>query len=180
MVLEAEPVFRALESLRKPTTRVVYLCPDGYLLNPQRASYLAELAKGQDQEPGHLIFLSGHYEGIDQRVRDHAVDLELSIGDYILTNGTLAAAVAIDALCRYLPGVLGEEKSLEQESFSDQLLAFPQYTRPVVYRGWPVPEVLLSGDHGAIARWRYQQRLGKTRRRRPDLFHQHQTLEKTV
>ena len=118
----------------------------------------------------HLILLSGHYEGIDQRIRDRAIDLELSIGDYVLTNGTLAAAVAIDALSRFIPGMLGQEKSLTHESFTGKLLDFPQYTRPAEFRGMSVPEVLLSGNHAEIEKWRAARALEKTRQVRPDLL----------
>jgi len=114
--------------------------------------------------------LSGHYEGIDQRIRDTVIDREISIGDYVLTNGTLAAAVVIDALCRFIPGVLGEEKSLTHESFTGKLLDFPQYTRPAEFRGMSVPEVLLSGNHAEIEKWRAARALEKTRTVRPDLL----------
>jgi tRNA (guanine37-N1)-methyltransferase len=128
-----------------------------------------ELAHGLSQA-NHLILLSGHYEGIDQRIRDTLIDLEISIGDYVLTNGTLAAAVVIDALARFIPGVLGEEKSLTHESFANKLLDFPQYTRPAEFRGMSVPEVLLSGNHAEIERWRHAQQVEKTRQVRPDLL----------
>ena len=121
----------------------------------------------------HLILLSGHYEGIDQRIRDTVIDQEISIGDYVLTNGTLPAAVVIDALARFIPGVLGEEKSLTHESFTGRLLDFPQYTRPAEFRGMSVPEVLLSGNHGEIEKWRQARRIEKTRQVRPDLFEKH-------
>lgn len=161
MVLKPEPVFAAVEQLRRPESRVVYLSPDGRPLSPAIGERLA----GER----HLIFLSGHYEGIDQRIRDHLVDEEVSIGDYVLTNGTLAAAVVIDVLCRFIPGVLGEENSLTHESFTRNLLDFPQFTRPAEFRGWKVPEVLLSGNHALIEKWRLAQSLEKTRRLRPDL-----------
>ena len=165
MVLKPEPVFAAVEQLRAPGARVVYLTPDGAPLTPAAGERLA----GEK----HLIFLSGHYEGIDQRIREHLVDEEVSIGDYVLTNGTLAAAVVIDVLCRFIPGVLGEEKSLTHESFPRNLLDFPQYTRPAEFRGWSVPEVLLSGNHALIEKWRLEQCLEKTRRLRPDLLKKH-------
>ena len=120
-------------------------------------------------EQEHIIILSGHYEGVDQRVRDEIIDLEVSIGDYALTNGTLAAAVLVDSVSRFIPGFLGDEKSLTEESFMSTLLAFPQYTRPADFRGMGVPEVLLSGDHAAIAKWRHEQQIEKTQQRRPDL-----------
>jgi tRNA (guanine37-N1)-methyltransferase len=162
MVLKPEPVVAALEQLQTPGCRRIYLTPDGVPLSPEIAQ---DLARQQ-----HILFLSGHYEGIDQRVRDSAIDQELSIGDYVLTNGTLAAAVVLDALSRFIPGVLGEEKSLTHESFTGKLLDFPQYTRPAEFRGMSVPEVLLSGNHGEIEKWRQAQRIEKTRLVRPDLF----------
>ena len=118
----------------------------------------------------HLIVLSGHYEGVDQRVRDALVDREVSIGDYVLTNGTIAAAVMIDCISRFVPEFLGDEKSLTEESFMTTLLGFPQYTRPPEFRGMPVPEVLKSGNHAAIAKWRREQQIEKTRKLRPDIL----------
>jgi len=162
MVLRPEPVFAALEQLRTPTCRRIYLTPDGTPLSPALAQ---DLSREQ-----HIILLSGHYEGIDQRIREALIDQEVSIGDYVLTNGTLAAAVVIDALCRFIPGVLGEEKSLTHESFSGKLLDFPQYTRPAEFRGMSVPEVLLSGNHAEIEKWRMARSLEKTRKVRPDLL----------
>jgi tRNA (guanine37-N1)-methyltransferase len=162
MVLKPEPLFAAIEQIRRPETKTIYLTPDGEPLSPLIAQQLAKET--------HLLFLSGHYEGMDQRVRDELVDREISIGDYVLTNGTLAAAVTIDALCRFIPGVLGEEKSLTHESFEGNLLDFPQYTRPAEFRGMKVPEVLLSGNHAEIEKWRHALRVEKTRQRRPDLF----------
>jgi tRNA (guanine37-N1)-methyltransferase len=162
MVLKPEPIFAAIEELRTDDSLVVYSCPDG----EQFTSGIAcELANAR-----HVIVLSGHYEGIDQRVRDELVDREISIGDYVLTNGTLPAAVIVDAVSRFVPGVLGEEMSLTQDSFTDNLLSFPQYTRPAEFRGMRVPDVLLSGNHAEIQRWRDACRLEKTRTRRPDLF----------
>jgi len=162
MVMKCEPVFDAIEQLQTPGCRRIYLTPDGTPLSPALALELSQ------QE--HLVMLSGHYEGIDQRIREKVIDQEISIGDYVLTNGTLAAAVLIDALARFIPGVLGEEKSLTTESFTSKLLDFPQYTRPAVYRGMSVPEVLLSGNHGEIEKWRHAQQLGKTQQVRPDLL----------
>jgi len=162
MVMKPEPVFAALDQLQSPGCRRIFLTPDGVPLRPALA---AELARET-----HLILLSGHYEGLDQRVRDAAIDLEVSIGDYVLTNGTLAAAVLIDALSRFIPGVLGEEKSLTHESFTGKLLDFPQYTRPAEFRGMSVPEVLLSGNHAEIEKWRAARALEKTRQVRPDLL----------
>lgn len=161
MLLRPEPLCAAIEHCYTPGAEVIYMCPDGELLNSPIGQNLATKQ--------HLIFISGHYEGIDQRVRDKWVTREISIGDYVLTNGSVAAAVTIDALCRYVPGVLGEEKSLTQDSFTDNLLTFPQFTRPAEYQGMKVPEVLLSGDHGAIEKWRKQTQVQKTIQRRPDL-----------
>ncbi len=162
MVLKCEPVFAAIEQLQTSGCRRIYLTPDG---TPLTSALAEELSRQR-----HLVFLSGHYEGIDQRIRDTIIDQEVSIGDYVLTNGTLAAAVVIDALARFIPGVLGEEKSLTSESFTSNLLDFPNYTRPAVYRGMSVPEVLLQGNHGEIEKWRHAQQLEKTRKVRPDLL----------
>ncbi len=162
MVMKCEPIFDAIEQLQTPGCRRIYLTPDGTPFTTARAE---QLSKEQ-----HLIFVSGHYEGIDQRIRDTIIDEEISIGDYVLTNGTLAAAVVIDALARFIPGVLGEEKSLTTESFTRNLLDFPNYTRPAVYRGMSVPEVLLQGNHGEIEKWRHAQQLAKTAKIRPDLL----------
>jgi tRNA (guanine37-N1)-methyltransferase len=162
MVLKPEPVFAAIEQLQSPGCKRIYLTPDGVPLSPSLAAALA----GES----HLVLLSGHYEGIDQRIRDGVIDMEVSIGDYVLTNGTLAAAVLIDALSRFIPGVLGEEKSLTRESFTGKLLDFPQYTRPAEFRGMSVPEVLLSGNHAEIEKWRSARALEKTRQVRPDLL----------
>ena len=162
MVMKPEPVFAAVEELQSEGCRRIYLTPDGVPLTPA-------IAEGLSKER-HLILLSGHYEGIDQRIRERVIDLELSIGDYVLTNGTLAAAVVIHALCRFIPGVLGEEKSLTHESFTGKLLDFPQYTRPAEFRGMSVPEVLLSGNHAEIEKWRAARALEKTRLVRPDLL----------
>ncbi|MEZ5278158.1 MAG: tRNA (guanosine(37)-N1)-methyltransferase TrmD [Opitutaceae bacterium] len=162
MVMKPEPLFAAIEAVRRPGSLSVYLAPDGESLTPT-------LARELNAAP-HLILVSGHYEGIDQRVRDHAIDREVSIGDYVLTNGTLAAAVLVDVCARFTPGVLGEEKSLTQESFTGNLLDFPQYTRPAEFRGWGIPEVLLSGNHAEIDKWRHEQRLERTRKLRPDLL----------
>ena len=162
MVMMPEPVFAAIEAVQSPGCRRIYLTPDGQPLSPALAEELSH------QE--HLVLLSGHYEGIDQRIRDSVIDQEISIGDYVLTNGTLAAAVVIDALSRFIPGVLGEEKSLTHESFSGKLLDFPQYTRPAEFRGMPVPEVLLSGNHGEIEKWRRAKSKEKTEQVRPDLL----------
>lgn len=162
MVMKPEPVFAAIEQLQTPGCRRIYLTPDGVPYSQKLAGELAAET--------HLILLSGHYEGIDQRIREKVIDQEISIGDYVLTNGTLPAAVVIDALARLIPGVLGEEKSLTHESFTGKLLDFPQYTRPAEFRGMSVPEVLLSGDHAKIEEWRNAKRIEKTRQVRPDLL----------
>ena len=161
MVMKCEPIFAAVESLRTPESRIICLSPGGRTLNHAVAVELSALP--------HLILICGHYEGIDQRVIDHLADEEISIGDYVLTNGAVAALVLTDCVVRLLPGVLGHECSAVEESFSTGLLEGPQYTRPVEFRGWPVPPVLLSGNHGAIAQWRHEQAIAKTRRVRPDL-----------
>jgi tRNA (guanine37-N1)-methyltransferase len=174
MLLKPEPVFDAVEFILQKNNdgHVIYLCPDGEPLTNDLAREIALMK--------NVILISGHYEGLDQRVRDHIVDREVSIGDYVLTNGTLAAAVLIDAVSRQIPGVLGEEKSLTQDSFEDSLLAFPQYTRPAVFREWSVPDVLISGNHQAIAYWRKAEQLKKTEKRRPDLIsHKHYESETT-
>jgi tRNA (guanine37-N1)-methyltransferase len=162
MVLKPEPVFAAIEQLQTPGCRRIYLTPDGTPLSPALALDLSR--------ERHLVLLSGHYEGIDQRIRDRMIDQEISIGDYVLTNGTLAAAVVLDALARFIPGVLGEEKSLTHESFTNKLLDFPQYTRPAEFRGMSVPEVLLSGNHAEIEKWRHARQVEKTSSVRPDLL----------
>ena len=163
MVLKCEPLFAAVEALRSLGARVSLLSPAGLQFKQAVAQRFAT-------EYTHLIFVCGHYEGIDQRVIDLVVDEEWSIGDYVLTNGALAAAVMVDAIVRLLPEVLGDEVSALQDSFSTGLLEFPQFTRPVEFQGKRVPDVLLSGNHAAIAQWRNAQALEKTRRMRPDLL----------
>ena len=162
MVMRPEPVFAALEAVQRPGSKRIFLTPDGEPFSPKIAEELSL--------ESHLVLLSGHYEGIDQRIRDSVIDREISIGDYVLTNGTLAAAVVIDGVSRFIPGVLGEENSLTHESFTGRLLDFPQYTRPAEFRGMSVPEVLLSGDHAKIEKWRHERSLEKTRQIRPDLL----------
>lgn len=162
MVLKPEPIFGAVEELKFQNSKVVYMCPDGEPLTTSVAKSLAQ--------EDHIIILSGHYEGVDERVRERLVDREISIGNYVLTNGTLAAAILIDAVSRYVPGVLGDENSLNQDSFSDGLLSFPQYTRPAMFRDMAVPDVLMSGNHAEIAKWRSNQRVMRTKIRRPDLI----------
>ena len=164
MVLKPEPLFDAIEEISSESTKVIYMAPDGESLN-------AEIAKELAQEK-HLLLISGHYEGIDQRVRDQLVDREISIGDYVLTNGSLAASVLVDSVARHVPGVLGDEASLQDESFEDYLLSYPQYTRPHEYRGMKVPEILLSGNHSEIKQWREEQRVSKTKNLRPDLLNE--------
>ena len=162
MVLKPEPLFDAIEEISNESTTVVYMAPDG---EPLTTPLARELSESQ-----HLLLISGHYEGIDQRVRDEVVDREISIGDYVLTNGALPATVLIDAVARQVPGVLGDEESLTDESFENNLLAHPQYTRPAEYRGMKVPEVLLSGNHQEISKWRQEKRMERTAKLRPDLF----------
>jgi tRNA (guanine37-N1)-methyltransferase len=162
MLLKPEPIFEAVESLAHEGTRVILLSPAGRPFNQAIAGDLAGLE--------HLLMVSGHYEGFDERVREQLADDELSIGDYVLTNGALPVMVIIDAVTRLLPGVLGDEDSAQQDSFSQGLLEFPQYTRPADFRGMTVPEVLLSGNHAEIARWRAEQARLRTEERRPDLL----------
>ncbi len=162
MVMKPEPVFEAVESLRRPGTRVVLMSPAGRRLDQA-------IARAYARE-SHLILICGHYEGVDQRVAEHLIDDEISIGDYVLTNGAIAAAVFTDAIVRLIPGVLGDDASALEDSFADGVLEFPHYTRPLEYRGWRVPEILLSGNHAAIAAWRREQALERTRKNRPDLL----------
>lgn len=163
MLLKPEPWFAAVEALRGPETRVLLMTPQG---RPFKQSIARELAAET-----HLLILCGHYEGVDHRVVEALVDDEISIGDYVLTNGAIAAAVVCDAVIRLLPGALGDERSAEDESFSDpRRLEAPAYTRPVEFRGMRVPEVLLSGHHEMIRRWKEENALARTRRNRPDLL----------
>ena len=159
MILRPEPVASALDALRRPDSLAILLDPVGEVFRQARATDLATRS--------HLIFVCPRYEGVDERIRS-LVDLELSIGDYVLTGGELPALVVIDAVMRLLPGAI-EDASVVEESFSDGLLEYPQYTRPAVFRGMDVPSVLTSGDHGAVARWRHEQAMARTRLRRPDL-----------
>ncbi len=163
MVMKCEPIFEAVEALRTPESRVLLMSPSG---RPFRQADARRLADAR----APLLILCGHYEGIDQRVIDHLIHEEISIGDYVLTNGALAAAVVADAVIRLLPGALGDALSAEEESFSAGHLEGAHYTRPPEFRGWRVPDVLLSGNHSLIAAWRKQQALEKTRRVRPDLL----------
>ncbi len=167
MVLKPEPIFEAFEALfggKKPSkkTRVICLSPQGKPFNQAHAKKLAKYE--------HLVFLCGHYEGIDERAIESWIDEEVSIGDYILTQGELPAMVIIDSVVRLLPGVLGNALSKTFESFTGNLLEYPHYTRPAEYRGLKVPEVLLSGDHQKIADWRHRQALKRTVKKRPDLL----------
>jgi tRNA (guanine37-N1)-methyltransferase len=164
MVLMIEPLVNAIESLQQKTVydEVIYLTPDGETLNQQMANHLS-LSK-------NLLLVCGHYKGIDQRFRDHFITKEISIGDYVLSGGELAAAVLVDAIGRLIPGVLNDETSALTDSFQDNLLAPPVYTRPEEFRGWKVPEILLSGNHTKIEEWRQEQALKHTTERRPDLL----------
>lgn len=162
MLLKPEPLFEAVESLAGEATRVILLSPAGRLFNQPLARQLAR--------EEHLLLLCASYEGVDQRVIDTLVDDEISIGDYVLTNGALPAMVVIDALTRLLPGVLGDDASAADESFSHGLLEYPHYTRPAEFRGMKVPDVLLSGNHAEIEKWRREQAMARTQARRPDLW----------
>jgi len=165
MVMKCEPIFAAVEAIRADAgpSRVLYLSPSGRPLSHA-------IASGYAASQQNLILLCGHYEGVDHRVIEHLVNEEISIGDYVLTNGAIAAAVFVDAVARLIPGVLGDENSAAEDSFAQGLLEGPQYTRPIDFRGWRVPEILLSGNHAQIAQWRAAQALEKTRQVRPDLL----------
>ncbi len=173
MVLKPEPIFRCLNAVKKdtPPGRVVLLTPQGKVFKQKMAR---ELAKEQ-----HLILICGHYEGFDERIRTY-VDLELSIGDYVLTGGELAAMVVADAVTRLLPGVLGASDSAEYDSFTENLLDYPQYTRPVEFEGQRVPDILLSGHHKMIEEWRREQAILRTAERRPDLLKEEQLSEEEL
>jgi tRNA (guanine37-N1)-methyltransferase len=189
MVMKPEPIFEAVAELRDREEKTSNPPSQGYgAAGAQRPTSNAEVQKSKiilmspagrpfDQQmatqlsrESHLIIICGHYEGIDHRVVEHLVDLEISIGDYVLTNGAIAAAVVVDAVVRLLPGVLGHEHSAHDDSFSARLLEAPQYTRPAEFRGWKVPDVLLSGNHAEIAKWRKEQAEKRTRENRPDLL----------
>jgi len=164
MLLKPEPIFAAVESLPcLPRRLIVLLTPQG---QPMNQPLLKHLGTQYDQ----LILICGHYEGVDERVRQHLADLELSLGDFVLTCGEIPALALINGVVRLLPGTIGKVDSLKAESFETDLLDYPQYTRPAAFRGWSVPDVLLSGNHGAIAQWRQEQQLQRTRDRRPDLY----------
>jgi tRNA (guanine37-N1)-methyltransferase len=162
MVMKPEPIFAAVESLRKEKSIVV-------LMTPQGRQFTQTVARDFSSRD-HLIIICGHYEGVDHRVIEHLVDAEISIGDYVLTNGAIAAVVVVDAVVRLLPGVLGHELSATDDSFSDGMLEAPQYTRPAEFRDWKIPDVLLSGNHAEIAAWRKKGALRRTRENRPDLL----------
>ncbi len=170
MVMKPEPLFAAVESVRTDTSHII-------LVTPQGTPFCQAIAQEMATQHDHIIMICGHYEGIDERVCEALVDQELSLGDYILTNGNIAAMVIADAIIRLIPGVLGCQDSTVDESFSEGLLEYPQYTRPEVFRGMQVPEVLLSGNHQAIAKWRHEQALSRTRRKRPDLFESYNRID---
>lgn len=161
MVMKPEPVFKAVDALREPDTKVLLMTPQGV---PFKQAMAMELSREK-----HLLILCGHYEGVDERIREALVDMEISIGDYVLTNGVLPAVVVADAVSRLLPGALGGEGAAEDESFTTGRLEYPQYTRPAVFRGMAVPDILSSGNHAEIAKWRLEQSIARTRARRPDL-----------
>jgi len=169
MVMKPEPIFAAVEDLKKSKiknqkSKILLMSPAGRQFDQQMASELSS--------ESHLIVICGHYEGVDHRVIEHLIDMEVSIGDYVLTNGAIAAAVLVDAIVRLLPGVLGHEQSAANDSFSPATagLEAPQYTRPAEFRGWKVPEILLSGNHAEIAAWREEQARKRTKQNRPDLL----------
>ncbi|MEO6406536.1 MAG: tRNA (guanosine(37)-N1)-methyltransferase TrmD [Ferruginibacter sp.] len=164
MVMMIEPLVNAIESLKEKTLydEIIYLSPDGETFNQSMAN--------QFSLKNNLLMICGHYKGIDQRVRDHFITREISVGDYVLSGGELAAAVLTDAIGRLLPGVLNDESSALSDSFQDNLLAPPVYTRPEIFRGWKVPDILMSGNHKLIDEWRHEQALKHTEERRPDLL----------
>ena len=162
MVMKPEPIFAAVEQLDAPGAHVVLMSPRGTRLSHRHVQRLASIE--------HMVLICGRYEGVDERVVEHLVDEELSIGDYVLSGGELPALVVIEAVSRLIPGVLGNAASLASESHTDGLLEFPQYTRPAEFRGWSVPEVLLSGNHREVERWRTEQAQEVTRRKRPDIM----------
>ena len=164
MVIMIEPLVNAIEALQKNTAydEVIFLTPDGETFNQKIANTLSMKE--------NLLLICGHYKGIDQRFRDHFITKEISIGDYVLSGGELAAAVVVDAIGRLIPGVLNDETSALTDSFQDNLLAPPVYTRPEIFRGWKVPEILMSGNHKLIDEWRHQEAVNRTKERRPDLL----------
>lgn len=164
MVMKPEPIFECVESIRKksPMARVILFSPSGRPFN-QKAAW--DLSKKK-----HLILICGHYEGVDERVREHLVDEEISLGDFVLTGGEIPAMAVVDAVTRLIPGVLGNKESLSHESFQEGMLEYPHYTRPRDYLGYEVPDVLVSGNHDKVERWRREQAIERTREKRPDLF----------
>ncbi|MTW86656.1 tRNA (guanosine(37)-N1)-methyltransferase TrmD [Virgibacillus dakarensis] len=174
MVLAPQPIFDAVSAVTKDKSkpRIILMCPQGEPYNQKKAE---ELAKEE-----HLVFICGHYEGYDERIRDHLVTDEISIGDYVLTGGELGAMVVIDSVVRLLPDVLGNKESAPEDSFSTGLLEHPHYTRPADFRGMKVPDILLSGDHGKIAQWRRKESLRRTYERRRDLIEQENLSEKDL
>jgi len=161
MILMVEPIYKALRDLKNKNSKVILMDPRGRTFNQKIAGNLAK--------EKHLIFICGHYEGVDERVKKHLVDEEISIGDYVLTGGELPAMIIIDTLIRQIPGVLIKPEASSKESFSENLLEYPQYTRPANFKGWKITEVLLSGNHRQIAEWRKKKALELTKKRRPDL-----------
>ena len=162
MILMVEPIYKALRDLKNKNSKVILMDPRGRTFNQKIAGNLAK--------EKHLIFICGHYEGVDERVKKHLVDEEISIGDYVLTGGELPAMIIIDTLIRQIPGVLIKPEASSKESFSENLLEYPQYTRPANFKGWKITEVLLSGNHRQIAEWRKKKALELTKKRRPDLL----------
>ena len=169
MVMKPEPIFAAVEDLRNQTSNIKNQTSKVILMSPTGRRFDQRMAEQLSHE-SNLIVVCGHYEGVDHRVVDHLIDEEISIGDYVLTNGGIAAVILVDAVVRLIPGVLGDEQSAHDDTFREGLLEAPQYTRPAEFRGWKVPEILLSGNHGEIAAWRKEQAKKRTRENRPDLL----------
>jgi len=173
MVLMCGPLFAAVEDLRQrgePVEEVILLCPQGQRFDQQTAGELARKKR--------IILIAGHYEGFDERIREHLVSREISLGDFVLTGGEVPAMAVVDAVVRLLPGALGDAESIVEESFCNDLLEYPHYTRPADFRGWKVPEVLVSGHHEVIRQWRLQESRERTRRKRPDLYKENKLEEK--
>jgi len=167
--MKPEPIFAAVDDLRNQTSEIKHQTSKVVLMSPAGRRFDQQMAAQLSGE-SHLIIICGHYEGVDQRVIEHLVDLEISVGDYVLTNGAIAAAVLVDAIVRLLPGALGHDQSAADDSFTGGLLEAPQYTRPAEFHGWKVPDVLLSGNHAQIAKWRREQAVKRTKQNRPDLL----------
>jgi tRNA (guanine37-N1)-methyltransferase len=167
MVMMPEPLAIAIETLQKERSydEIIFMTPDGPTWNQKAANSLSLKE--------HLMIICGHYKGIDQRIRDHYITMEISIGDYVLSGGELAAAIIVDSIGRLIPGVLNDETSALSDSFQDDLLSHPVYTRPADFRGWKVPEILLCGDPKKVEQWRYEQAVKRTEERRPDLLKDH-------